>query len=170
MSFLDRARQWISAHPEPEIDASADAAVVMALGVFPGAQVVATDQPAVWPPAGSWLPTSSRTLDVYGTAAPTTECPCCGAMAWCRAGTGFTCGVCHPPPNTSPTGMTDTARDATLLRLAERTGFPKLALSPAVTVLAGQTAWRRFAALTTSPSLRAGALAALDGREVGQEG
>jgi hypothetical protein len=157
MSLLDRARHWVAEHPEPEIDASADADLAMVLAVFPGARVVGVKKPAVWPPQGGWIPSSARTLDPYGTAAPTSACPCCGATAWHRAGSGFTCGVCHPPANTIQVAVTDAALDATLFGLAERAGFPRLALSPAVTVLAGQDAWTRFANHTTSPSLRAAA-------------
>jgi hypothetical protein len=78
--------------------------------------------------------------------------------------------VCHPLPNTALAAVTDTALDTTLFRLAERAGFPRLVLSPAVAVRAGESDWRRFAANHTSASLRAGALAALRGREPGAEG
>jgi len=97
------------------LDAEADPGVAMALDVFRGATVVAAGQPAGWPPAGSWLQTPSRTLDPYGTATPTTSCPCCGATAWYRAGTGFTCAVCHPP--------VIAATAARQLRRTDRTGF-----------------------------------------------
>jgi|SRR5262245_6754382 len=148
------------------LDAEAD--VALALDVFPGAQVVAASQPAVWPPEGGWVPSPGK-IDPYAAETPTSPCPCCGTMAWSRAGTGFTCGVCHPTPNTTQAAVADAELDATLFGLAERAGFPRLALSPAVTVLAGHDAWRRFATLTTGPSLRASALAALHGREPGEE-
>src|SRR5262249_51323697 len=122
-----------------------DADVALAIDVFPGARVIAASQPAVWPPEGGWGPTSARASHPYGTSAPTSTCPSCGATAWHRAGSGFTCGVCHPPANTIQVAVTDAALDAaldaTLFGLAERAGFPQLALSPAVTVLAGQDAW-----------------------------
>jgi hypothetical protein len=145
------------------LDAEADPGVALALGVFPGARMLQAIQPACWPPEGGWIPSPARTMDVYGVEMPTTECRCCGALAWFRAGTGFTCGVCHPSP-TAPAAVTEAALDAMLFRLAERARFPRLALSPAVTVLAGQDAWKRFATHTTSPSLRTSALAALRGR------
>jgi hypothetical protein len=66
--------------------------------------------------------------------------------------------------------LTDTALDIRLFTIAEHAGFPALTLSPAVAVLAGQGAWKRFAVLTTSPSLRASALAGLRGQEAGEEG
>ena len=162
--LLDRKAEVMAA-----LDAEADPGVAMALDVFPGARVVTANQPAVWPPAGGWIPSSARTIDPYATAAPTTACPCCGATAWYRAGTGFTCGVCHPLPNTGYTAVTDAELDATLFGLAERAGFPRLPLSPGISVLAGRNAWSRFAASTTSPSLRASAVAALHGREPGED-
>jgi hypothetical protein len=170
MSLLDRARQWASAHPEPQIDASADADAALALEVFPGARVVAVNQPAVWPPEGGWIPSSASTIDIYATEMPPARCPVCGALAWHRAGNRWTCGVCHPPPGVAQAAVMDTALDATLFGLAERAGFPRLALSPAVTVLAGRDAWERFSRNSTSPSLRAATLAALVGRTPGEEG
>jgi hypothetical protein len=100
---------------------------------------------------------------------PTAQCPVCGALAWHRAGTGFTCGVCHPPPNTGRAAVTDAELDTMLFRLAARAGFPALALSPALTVLAGEDAWRRFAALTTSAALRTAAHAGLCDRQPSEE-
>ena len=120
-----------------------------------GVRVVGSGPAGPWPPAGSCLPAQSRRLNPYGTATPTTACPCCGATAWYRAGTGLTCGVCHPPPNTGHAVITDAALDATLFGLAERAGFPRLALGPALTVLAGEDAGRRFAAPTLVRGLRA---------------
>jgi hypothetical protein len=66
--------------------------------------------------------------------------------------------------------ITDDGLDAALFGRAERAGFPRLALSPAVTVLPGRDAWRLFATHGTSPSLRARALGALCGRQPGEEG
>jgi hypothetical protein len=55
----------------------------------------------------------------------------------------------------------DAELDAELFGLAERAGFPRLQLNPAVTVQPGQDAWRRFAQDSTSPWLRGSAGAAL---------
>jgi hypothetical protein len=142
------------------LNAEADPALGTALDVLPAAHVVAASQPAV----------SAQTIQPFGPAAPTAACRWCGALAWHRAGNGWTCGACHPPPGERHVAVTDAELDGTLFGLAERARFPRLALSPAVAVLPGQDAWRRFAVLTTSPSLRASALAALLGREPGEEG
>jgi len=88
-------------HPrrtDDELAAEADPGVAMALDVFPGARVVSAGQPASWPPADAWVPTSARTIDVYAAEMPTAACPCCGATAWFRAGDGWTCSTCHPAP------------------------------------------------------------------------
>jgi hypothetical protein len=157
-SLLDRKDAVVAA-----LDAEADPGVVMVLDVFPGARVVAASQPAVWPPEGGWVPSPGK-IDPYAAEPPRSPCPCCGTMAWSLAGTGFTCGVCHPPPGGGQAASQDDELDTALFGLAERAGFPRLALSPAVTVLAGKDAWRRFTVLTTSPSLRAKALAGLHDR------
>jgi hypothetical protein len=114
-------------------------------------------------------PAAAPPIDPFAAGMPTAQCLCCGARGWHRAGDGWTCGRCHPPPAEGH-AVGDTELDAALFGLAEHAGFPRLALSPAVTVLAGQGAWTRFAVLTTSPSLRAAALAALVGRAAGEEG
>jgi hypothetical protein len=114
-------------------------------------------------------PSPSPPADPYGAAIPTAACYCCGAVAWHRAGSGWACARCHPPPG-DPPAVTDADLDTTLLAIAEHAGFLMLALSPGVTVLPGPDAWRRFAVLTTSQSLRARALAALCGQEPGKEG
>jgi hypothetical protein len=118
-----------------------------------------------WRPEGDWLPSAARAIDVYGTPAPTVPCPCCGARAWHRAGAGWTCSACHPPPSAGQTAVANAGLDTALFGLAERARFPRLALGPGVIVLAGQDGWRRFATLTTRPSLRASALTALLGRQ-----
>jgi hypothetical protein len=122
------------------------------------------------PPALSGTrPAAAPPIDPFAAGMPTAQCPCCGALGWHRAGDGWTCGRCHPPPAESH-AVGDTELDAALFGLAEHARFPRLALSPAVTVLAGQGPWTRFAVLTTSPSLRAAARAALVGRAACEEG
>jgi len=65
------------------------------LAVFPGARVVEDGQPAVWPPAGGWIPSSA--LDPYTSAPPPGPCPICRGTSWHWAG-GWTCARCHPAP------------------------------------------------------------------------
>lgn len=125
------------------LDAEADPGVALALSVFPGAQILRAVQPACWPPDGGWIPSSGRRIDPYAPAMPTAQCPVCGALAWHRAGAGLTCdGGCHPPPGGGHATVTDAELDATLFGLAERARFPRLALSPGVTVQAGKEAGR----------------------------
>lgn len=65
---------------------SADVAAVHELRVaFPGSWIV--DEP---PPVE--LP------ELYGDEPPTVPCPVDGDRAWFRAGSGWTCATCHPPP------------------------------------------------------------------------
>jgi hypothetical protein len=80
-----------------------------------GVQVVSSGPAGPSPPAGCWLPTSARTIDPYATESPTRSCACCGATAWYRAATGFTCAVSHPPA----TAATAARRS----RRTDRTGF-----------------------------------------------
>jgi hypothetical protein len=76
--------------------------VMTALEVFPGAQVVAHNVRAVWPPPDGWILSPARRVDSYSTAPPTVACPTCSGSDWHRAGDGWTCGVCHPSPHCSP--------------------------------------------------------------------
>jgi hypothetical protein len=158
--LLDRKAEVMAA-----LDAEADPGVAMALAVFPGATVVNHAEAAVWPPPGAWLSSPARPIDIFVTEMPTAQCRCCGARAWHRAGDGWTCSACHPPPSAGQTAVANAGLDTALFGLAERARFPRLALGPGVTVLAGQDGWRRFATLTTRPSLRASALTALLGRQ-----
>jgi hypothetical protein len=103
---------------------------------------------------------------------PPVPCPRCSGPACCALGRWW-CEACSPlavdPLADQHAAVADVRLDAELFALAERAGFPRLPLSPGVTVLAGEDGWRRFAALTTSSSLRARALAALHGREPGED-
>ena len=36
--------------------------------------------------------------DPYAETKPGVRCPVCRSRDWFRAGDGWTCGVCHPPP------------------------------------------------------------------------
>src|SRR5262249_32011216 len=69
--------------------------VVDVLEIFPGARVVQDGQPAVWPLAGGWTPSSAR--DPYTSAPPTGPCTMCRGTSWRWAG-GWTCARCHPDP------------------------------------------------------------------------
>src|SRR5262249_34376170 len=84
------------------VQAEADPIVAAALTVFPGARIVSAGQPASWPPADASIPTSARTIEVYAAEMPTAACRCCGATAWFRAGSAWTCSTCHPSPNREP--------------------------------------------------------------------
>jgi hypothetical protein len=112
----------------------------------PGARVVSCGRPAVWPPDGGWIPSSEHTIDPYAAAAPTVPCPGCGAMMWGLAGSGWCCRRCHPDPLAlcSESGTAELG-DAILFELARRADFPPVPLARAVTVLPGESAWRRFA-------------------------
>src|SRR5262245_55009591 len=78
-----------------------DRDVMIALEVFPGAQVIAHGVPAVWPPEGGWLPAPLRRVDTYTAAPPMVSCPTCASSTWHRAGSGWTCSACHPSPRTT---------------------------------------------------------------------
>jgi len=73
--------------------------VQLALEVFPGARVIAHNVPAVWPPAGGWCPAPARHVDPYTSEPPPVPCLSCAGTTWHRAGTGWTCGTCHPQPS-----------------------------------------------------------------------
>lgn len=76
----------------------AEVAAALVADIFgPGTRVVASGQPAAWPPQGGWAP-SRGTIDLYGTEAPTVACRCCAAVMWGRAGDGWCCRRCHPDP------------------------------------------------------------------------
>jgi len=45
--------------------------VMLALEIFPGAQVIAHHVPAVWPPPGGWIPSSLRRVDPEAAEPPT---------------------------------------------------------------------------------------------------
>jgi hypothetical protein len=107
------------------------------------------------------VPSLSRPVDPYAAELPTVPCLCCRAVTWRRAGDGIVCGVCHPSPQVQHAAGGDAELDGELFGLAERAGFPRLRLSPAVTVQPGRNAWRRFAQDSTSPPLRADARLAL---------
>ena len=107
-------------------------------------RVVGSGPAGPWPPAGCWRPTSARTIDSNGTTVPTAACPCCGAMMWGFAGSGWCCCRCHPDP-LAPRSETAEVVDAILFELARRADFPPVPLARAVTVLPGESAWRRFA-------------------------
>src|SRR3989442_4089270 len=68
------------------------------LALCPGARIVAGLQRAVWPPRGGWLATTAPAIDVYAATAPAAPCRSCGGATWHRAGTGWSCGICHPAP------------------------------------------------------------------------
>src|SRR5262245_6746466 len=70
--------------------------VMMALEIFPGAQVIAHHVPAGWPPPGGWIPSALRQVDPYTANPPTVPCPTCAGTTWHRAGAGWTCSTCHP--------------------------------------------------------------------------
>jgi hypothetical protein len=72
---------------------------------------------------------------------------------------GWACARCHPDPIAPRVAATEPA-DTTLLDLARRADFPRVPLAPAVTVLPGENAWRRFAT-AGSAAHRATATAAL---------
>src|SRR5262249_35459240 len=83
--------------------------VQVALEVFPGAQVIAHNVPAVWPPAGGWVPSSARSVNPYTPEPPSVPCPMCASSTWHRAGDGWTCSTCHPQPTRTdrpPAGAT----------------------------------------------------------------
>src|SRR5262249_29484410 len=65
------------------VQAEADAALVTAL-FGDGVRVVSSGPVGPWPPPGPWVPTSARTIDVYGAEMPTVPCPCCRALDWHR--------------------------------------------------------------------------------------
>jgi hypothetical protein len=89
------------AEADSVVPAETDPGVAMALDVFRGSRIMAARQPALWPQADTWVPTSARTIDVYAAEMPTAACPCCGPTAWFRAGEGWACSTCHPPPTAS---------------------------------------------------------------------
>src|SRR5262245_34463875 len=62
-------------------------------------------------PDGEAAPAGATGPDQDGAAPPTAPCRCCGATAWHRAGGGWACARCHPPPHTTPVALTDTALD-----------------------------------------------------------
>jgi hypothetical protein len=70
-------------------------------------------------PAGCWLPTSARTIDSNGTTVPTGACPCCGAMMWGLAGSGWCCRRCHPDPR-----LAQAERDSELRGTKSQRRFP----------------------------------------------
>jgi hypothetical protein len=85
------------AEADSVVAAETDPGVAMALDVFRGSRIVAARQLALWPPAGAWVPTPERTIDVYAGEMPTAACRCCGATAWFRAGRAWACVTCHLP-------------------------------------------------------------------------
>src|SRR5262249_50269993 len=62
------------------------------------AQVIATQQPAVWPPDGGWAPSSGTRYDAYAPRTPAAPCGTCGGTTWHPAGAGWTCSTCPPAP------------------------------------------------------------------------
>jgi hypothetical protein len=109
-----------------------------------GVRVVGSGPAGPWPPAGCWFPTSARTIDSNGTTVPTAGCLCCGAMMWGFAGSGWCCRRYHSDP-LAPRSETAEVVDAIVFELARRADFPPVPLARAVTVLPGESAWRRFA-------------------------
>jgi hypothetical protein len=90
------------------LEAEDDPAVREVLDLFPGARVLSTSQPGVWPPPGAWIPNSASRIDPYGAEMPTAPCPSCGALDWHKAGSGWACCVCHPVPDSGrATGRQD---------------------------------------------------------------
>jgi hypothetical protein len=73
-----------------------------------GVRVVSSGPVGPWPPPGAWVPTSARTIDVYGAEMPTVPCPCCRALDWhnpAATAAGYVAGVVHDgitPPASAP--------------------------------------------------------------------
>jgi len=127
----------------------------------------AADGPISNPPTGSnrdESPPRGVPADPYGPTPPATPCRTCGGDAWHRAGSGWTCGICHPIPTALPHPPGDSTPDhepAALLALAAQHGWCEIEYTPGHRIGGSEVRWETFAR-GGLPEARRAALAVLE--------